>query len=76
MVAAVPLAHLVLWIDRLTGWTLTVSVDGARSIASAPTATLLTFIVFIITVLLVAVQLASAQLTPRIIARVFKDPFT
>lgn len=76
MLSAPPLAHLILWIDRSIGWTLSVNLDGARAIASAMTATLLTFIVFIFTVLLVAVQLASVQLTPRVIARVFKDPFT
>ena len=35
-----------------------------------------TFIVFVSSALLVAVQLASAQLTPRIIALVFRDPVT
>ena len=35
-----------------------------------------TLIVFVASALLVAVQLASAQLTPRIIALVFRDPFT
>ena len=35
-----------------------------------------TFIVFVSSALLVAVQLASAQLTPRIIAIVFKNPVT
>ena len=35
-----------------------------------------TFIVFVCSALLVAVQLASAQLTPRIIGIVFRDPVT
>ena len=35
-----------------------------------------TFIVFVSSALLVAVQLASSQLTPRIIAIVFRDPVT
>ena len=35
-----------------------------------------TFIVFVCSALLIAVQLASAQLTPRIIAFVFRDPVT
>jgi uncharacterized membrane protein len=35
-----------------------------------------TFIVFVSSALLVSVQLASSQLTPRIIAIVFKDPLT
>ena len=35
-----------------------------------------TFIVFVCSALLVSVQLASAQLTPRIIGIVFRDPVT
>ena len=35
---------------------------------------MLTFIVFVFSILLVAVQLASAQLTPRIIALVYRNP--
>ena len=76
MVAAPPLAHLILWIDGQTGWTLNVSVDGARAVAGTLAGALLSLIVFMFSVLLVAVQLASAQLTPRVIARVFKARFT
>ena len=39
-------------------------------------ASMFTFIVFVSSALLVAVQLASAQLTPRIIGIVFRDPVT
>lgn len=39
-------------------------------------ASMFTFIVFLSSALLVAVQLAIAQLTPRIIALVFQDPVT
>jgi uncharacterized membrane protein len=76
MVGAVAVAHLVFWIDRRTGWTLNVSADGARTVGSTLAGSLLAFIVFIFSFLLVAVQLASAQFSPRIIARVFKDPYT
>jgi uncharacterized membrane protein len=62
-------ALLARWLDRLTGWTvLNYSVDGARALMGAFTASLLTFIVFVLSSLLIVVQLASAQLTPRIIA--------
>ena len=44
--------------------------------AGVLTGSMLTLIVFIFTVLLLAVQLASAQFTPRVIARVFQDPGT
>jgi uncharacterized membrane protein len=39
-------------------------------------AAMFTFIVFVSSALLVSVQLASSQLTPRIIAIVFRDPVT
>jgi uncharacterized membrane protein len=35
-----------------------------------------TIIIFVSSALLVSVQLASSQLTPRVIAIVFKDPVT
>jgi len=76
MVVAVAVAHLTLWIDQQTGWTLDVSADSARAVGGTLIGSLLTFIVFIFSVLLVAVQLASAQFSPRVIARVFKDPYT
>lgn len=76
MVAAVGVAHLTLWIDRRTGWTLNVSADSARTVAATLAGSLLAFIVYIFTFLLVAVQLASAQFSPRVIARVFKDTYT
>src|SRR6476469_7106225 len=76
MVSAPAVAYLTLWIDRQTGWTLNVSAEGARSVGSTLAGSLLAFIVFIFSFLLVAVQLASAQFSPRVIARVFKDPYT
>jgi uncharacterized membrane protein len=76
MVGAVAAAYVILWIDRRIGWTLNVSADGARTVGGTLAGSLLTFIVFIFSFLLVAVQLASAQFSPRVIARVFKDPYT
>jgi uncharacterized membrane protein len=46
--------------------------DGARAIVSAITSSFLTFIVFLLTMLFIAVQIAEAQLTPRMIANVFR----
>src|SRR5262245_27364726 len=76
MIAAIGVANLTLWLDRMTGWTLNVSAESARTVGSTLAGSLLAFIVFIFSFLLVAVQLASAQFSPRVIARVFKDPFT
>ena len=62
-------AALVRWLDRVTGWSwFNLSPDGARAILGAFTASMLTFVVFVVTSMLIVVQLASAQLTPRIIA--------
>jgi uncharacterized membrane protein len=63
-------------VDDWTGWTLPISIDGVRAVVGTLTSTLLTFIVFVFSVLLVAVQIASAQLTPRVIALVLRDPWT
>src|ERR1700722_8915856 len=52
-------------VDDWTGWTLPISIDGVRAVVGTLTSTLLSFIVFVFSVLLVAVQIASAQLTPR-----------
>lgn len=65
---------LLRWIDHITNCTLfNFSPDGARSIMGAFTSSMLTFVVFILSSLLIVVQLASAQLTPRIIAGVFAN---
>jgi uncharacterized membrane protein len=76
MVGAVTFAYLTLWMDRQIGWTLNVSADAARTVGSTLAGSLLAFIVFIFSFLLVAVQLASAQFSPRVIVRVFRDPYT
>jgi uncharacterized membrane protein len=76
MAVAPMTARLTLWIDGQTGWTLNISVDAARAVVSTLEGSLLAFIVFIFSFLLVAVQLASAQFSPRVIARMFRDIFT
>jgi uncharacterized membrane protein len=62
--------------ERKMGWQSTESVEAARIVIGTLSAAMLTFIVFLSSTLLVAVQIASAQLTPRIIAFVFRDPVT
>ena len=61
MLLAVIATRLVRWLDRLTGWTLDVSVDGARAVGGTLTSALLTFIV----------DIASKALSPAI-----NDPTT
>jgi uncharacterized membrane protein len=74
MLVAVALARAVLHLDEATRWTLLgFSPDGARALVAALVASMLTFIVFVFSILLVVLQVASGTLTPRIIASVFQD---
>ena len=63
-------------IEQQLGWASFLSPEGARIVIGTLAAAMLTFIVFLSSTLLLAVQLASGQLTPRIIAFVFRDPVT
>lgn len=58
------------------GWVSPLSPESSRSVILTLAGAMLTFIVFLSTTLLVAVQLASGQLTPRIIAFFFRDRIT
>src|SRR5690349_5817223 len=62
--------------EQVLGWAAGVHPDTARAVLGTLAASMFTFVVFVSSALLVAVQLASAQLTPRIIAIVFRDPVT
>jgi uncharacterized membrane protein len=74
--AAVLTTWLLHAIENSMGWQSTLSAEAVRTVIVTLAAAMLTFIVFLSSTLLVAVQLASAQLTPRIIAFVFRDPVT
>jgi uncharacterized membrane protein len=67
--------HRVLWWAELrTRWAwLDFSPDGARSAVSAITSSMLTFTVFAFSILLLAVQIAGAQLSPRVITLAMED---
>ena len=74
MLTVLLVAPLVRWVDRAIGWSwFNLTPDGARSILGAFTASMLTFVVFVVSSMLIVVQLASAQLTPRVIAMAFSD---
>ena len=70
---AVPLLHRI---EEALGWESAINPETARTVLGTMASSMFTFIVFVSSALLVAVQLASAQLTPRIIAIVFRDPGT
>lgn len=59
-------------IEHTLGWQIEISVDNGRALIGTVAASLFTLVVVVSSALLVAVQLASAQLTPRIIAMVYR----
>jgi uncharacterized membrane protein len=75
-VAAIAAVRLLHWIEENLGWESPIEADTARALLGTLASALFTTIVFICSALLVAVQLASAALTPRIIGIVFRDPVT
>jgi uncharacterized membrane protein len=76
IVAALVITALLHSIEATEGLRSSLSAEAARVVIGTLAAAMLTFIVFLSSTLLVAVQLASAQLTPRVIAFVFRDPVT
>jgi len=73
IVAALLLHQVIRRVDLSLGWKAVLGPEGARAVLAALASSMLTFIVFVFSILLVAVQLASAQLTPRIIALVYRS---
>ena len=72
MLLGVVLTPLLRQIDQATGWTLFgFGLDGARALLAMLAASMLSLLVFVLSALLIAVQVASAQLTPRVIAATF-----
>jgi uncharacterized membrane protein len=76
MVAALGTVRLLNRVDAAMGWRSGFHPEAARTVLGTLSSSMFTLIVFVSSALLVAVQLASAQLTPRVIAIVFKDPVT
>ena len=63
-------------VGRYMDWHAAMSPDSARAVVSMLTSAMLTLIVFIMSAILVAVQLASAQLSSRIIALALQEKST
>jgi uncharacterized membrane protein len=74
--AAIAALRLIHWVEKDLGWDSTIDPGTAITVLATLASSLLTAVVFICSSLLVAVQLASAALTPRIIGIVFRDPVT
>lgn len=60
-------------IDRALGWEINIGADTARTVIGTVAASMFTLVVVSSSAILVAVQLASAQLTPRIISLVYRS---
>jgi uncharacterized membrane protein len=74
--AAIAIVRLLHAIEKEMGWISPVDPDTARAVLGTMASSIFTSIVFVGTALLVAVQLASAALSPRIIGLVFRDAIT
>jgi hypothetical protein len=65
LMAAVLLAPVLRWLDHRMAWrAFDFSPDGARAVLGAFTGSMLTFIVFVLSSLVVVLQLASGQFSP------------
>jgi len=75
IVAALVSVSLLTRYERAVGSRVQMSVETARIIMSTVAASTFTLVVLLSSALLLAVQLASAQLTPRIIAMVYRNRY-
>jgi uncharacterized membrane protein len=76
MIAALIAIRLVHWLDDALELQASWHPDTVRAVLGALAGSLFTVIVFVCSSLLLVVQLASAQLTPRVIGIIFRDPVT
>ena len=76
MVAGMVSVHCLRWIEERAGWQSSFDPDAARALFGTLAGAMFTFIVFLASILLLVLQLAGAQLTPRIVSVVFRDRVT
>ncbi len=69
------ISHRLVWkFNLMVHWELLgYSLESARAIVSAISSAMLTFTVFLMSMIFLAIQLAVGQLTPRIVAFAFRD---
>ncbi len=75
IVPAIVSVALVTSIDRHFGWQMNIQPDTARTIMGTVAGSTFTLVVLVSSTVLVSIQLASAQLTPRIVAMIYRDLF-
>jgi uncharacterized membrane protein len=73
MAVAIIASRFLHELEAVLGWEAGRDQETARSVLSALAGAMFTFIVFVCSSLLLVVQLASAQLTPRVIGTMFRD---
>ena len=73
--AALLTVSLLTRYEYAMGSQIKVSVETVRAVMSTIAASTFTLVVLVSSAVLLAVQLASAQLTPRIIAMVYRNPY-
>jgi uncharacterized membrane protein len=74
IIAAMLLVRFVHQLEEFEGWQADFDPDSMRAALGNLAGSMFTFVVFVCSSLLLVVQLASAQLTPRIIGVLFRDP--
>jgi uncharacterized membrane protein len=73
MAAALAAVRLVHRFEESLGWEAGIDPEAARTLLGTLGGAMFTFIVFVCSSMLLVVQLASAQLTPRVIGTLFRD---
>ena len=74
IIAGILFGMLTRWMEGVLHFSfLNFSPEGARNLLSSLSGSLLTFLVFVVSSMLLIVQIASGQLTPRIIAMTFSN---
>jgi uncharacterized membrane protein len=76
ILVALGMVRLIHWFDHQMNMESTADPQAARELLGSLASSVFTLIIFVSSALLLAVQLASAQLTPRIIALVFRSAVT
>jgi uncharacterized membrane protein len=74
IVAGLVAVRLLTYYERVQGWEMDVSRETARAVMGTVAASMFSLVVLVSSAVLVAVQLASAQLTPRMIALIYRNP--
>src|SRR5881392_1766342 len=65
IVVAILLLRILPWVDASLGWQgFNFTLEGAKAVLGGLNGSMLTFLVFVLSSMLLVLQLASAQLTP------------